>query len=100
MEGLTRLIESGGLGDYSDFHFAAHGSMDILHFGDDTIIFGDGGTRNLWSLKAILRGFELMSGLKVNFCKSNVYNNNLSDRTLNFTSFFLACGIGNFPFKF
>lgn len=41
-----------------------------------------------------------MSVLKVNFCKSNVYDINLSDMMLALTSSFLACGIKTLPFKF
>lgn len=74
--------------------------MDILYFVDDTIIFGDGRNDNLWCLKAIFRGFKLMSGLKVNLCKSNIYNANINDRSLSMASSFLTCGIGVLPFKF
>ncbi|MCH96062.1 RNA-directed DNA polymerase (Reverse transcriptase), partial [Trifolium medium] len=47
-------------------------SMSVLVNGsptDDTIIVGDGNWRNLWSIKTVLRSFELVSGLKVKFHK-------------------------------
>ncbi|XP_058784133.1 uncharacterized protein LOC131658901 [Vicia villosa] len=101
MEGLTRLMESEvELGDYKGFHFGENDSLDILHFADKTIKFSEDRNKNLWGLKAIFRGFELMLGLRVNLYKSNIYGINLSDGTLDFTSSFLACGIGVFPFEF
>lgn len=44
-------------------------SFDILQFVDDTIIFSDFNWSNLWIIKAILRGFKLVSGLRINLCK-------------------------------
>lgn len=42
-------------------------------------------------LKAILRGFELVSGLKVNLFKSKIYRINMSERIMNTTVSFLSC---------
>jgi hypothetical protein len=42
-------------------------SISHLQYADDTLCIGEPSIDNLWSLKAILRGFELASGLKVNF---------------------------------
>lgn len=38
-----------------------------LQYTDDTIILVDSTVVNLWTIKAILHGFELASGLRVNF---------------------------------
>ncbi|CAI8590122.1 unnamed protein product [Vicia faba] len=43
-------------------------SSTAVIINDDTIIFNEGENDALWSLKAILKGSELISGLKVNFC--------------------------------
>ncbi|GAU34029.1 hypothetical protein TSUD_16170 [Trifolium subterraneum] len=43
-----------------------------LQYADDTLCIGEVSVDNLWTLKAILRGFELASGLKVNFWKSSL----------------------------
>jgi hypothetical protein len=43
-----------------------------LQYADDTLCIGEASVENLWALKAILRGFELASGLKVNFWKSGL----------------------------
>jgi hypothetical protein len=41
-----------------------------LQYADDTLLIGEASVTNLWTLKAILRGFEMASGLKINFWKS------------------------------
>lgn len=46
---------------------------------DDIIILAERHTANLWSKKVILRAFEMMSGLRVNFNKSNIYGVNVCD---------------------
>jgi hypothetical protein len=55
---------------------------------------------NLWALKAILRGFEMASGLKVNFWKSCLVGVNVSNEFLIMASNFLNCRIGMLPFKY
>ena len=44
--------------------------ISILQFADDTIFFGEANMENVKTIKAILRSFELASGLKINFAKS------------------------------
>ncbi|XP_058775785.1 uncharacterized mitochondrial protein AtMg01250-like [Vicia villosa] len=101
MEGLTRLMEKAvDLGVYRGFNYGENYYVHILQFANDTIIFRDGSNDNLWGFKAILRGFKLMTGLKINMCKSNIYGINLSDGILSMASSFLTCGIRAIPFKF
>jgi hypothetical protein len=45
-------------------------SVYHLQYADDTLFIGEASMENLWSLKAILRSFELASGLKVNFLRA------------------------------
>jgi hypothetical protein len=40
-------------------------SITHLQYADDTLCIGETLVDNLWTLKVILRGFELASGLKV-----------------------------------
>jgi hypothetical protein len=49
-----------------------------LQYADDTLCIGEASVDNLWVLKAILRGFEMASGLKVNFWKSGLVGLNVS----------------------
>jgi hypothetical protein len=39
-------------------------SVSILQYADDTLCIGEASIENLWTLKALLRGFEMVSGLK------------------------------------
>ncbi|XP_045791386.1 uncharacterized protein LOC123886091 [Trifolium pratense] len=56
--------------------------------------------RPFLALKAVLRGFEMTSGLKMNFWKSCVMCVNVSDEFLGMASDFLNCRIGRTPFKY
>jgi hypothetical protein len=49
-------------------------------------------------MKAILRWFELMFGLKVNFSKSKLYGINLESGLLSVAAKLLNCKLGNMPF--
>jgi hypothetical protein len=50
---------------------------------------------NLWTLKAILRGFELASGLKVNFWKSALIGINVPTPFMEMACTFLNCRLGS-----
>ncbi|XP_058746837.1 uncharacterized mitochondrial protein AtMg01250-like [Vicia villosa] len=101
MEGLTTLVKKPvEVGDFKPFKFGEEDYVDILQFADDTVILGEPTCDNLWSMKAILRGFELISGLKINFSKSNVIGVHISDWMMHTATSFLACKKGNVPFKF
>jgi hypothetical protein len=51
-------------------------------------------------MKAILRGFELASGLKVNFWKSCLVGVNVPEEFMSMASRFLNCRLGRTPFKY
>jgi hypothetical protein len=71
-----------------------------LQYADDTLCIGEASISNLWSIKAILRGFEMASGLKVNFWKSSIMGVNVSTDFLRVASAFLNCRVGSIPFKY
>jgi hypothetical protein len=54
---------------------------------------GEACVENLWSMKVILRWFELVSGSKVNFSKSSVIGINVSNNYLDVVASFLHCKI-------
>lgn len=54
----------------------------------------------LWCFKEILKGFELVSRLSVNFHKSKLTSLNLEESFLESASYFLAYGRDKTPFKF
>ncbi|XP_058776599.1 uncharacterized mitochondrial protein AtMg01250-like [Vicia villosa] len=101
MEVLTTLVKkSKEVGEFRGFKINGEKEVDILQFADDTIILAEGETANLWSVKVILRGFELMSGSRINFHKSNLYGINVDQWFMEAASTFLSCKVGLLPFKF
>jgi hypothetical protein len=100
-EGLTGLISKAvETGRFHGYTVNYNISFHTLQFADDTIIVGEGTWDNLWTIKTVLRSFELVSGLKVNFFKSKLYGVNLEDNFLQASSAFLHCGVDSIPFKF
>jgi hypothetical protein len=73
-------------------------SISHLQYVDDTLFIGEECVENLWCIKAILRWFELMSGLKVNFSKSNLIGINIEGGFLQVAAKFLKCKLGKLPF--
>jgi hypothetical protein len=71
-----------------------------LQYADDTLCIGEASVSNIWALKAILRGFEMASGLKVNFWKSGLMGVNVSSVFMGMASTFLNCKQGVLPFKY
>jgi hypothetical protein len=71
-----------------------------LQYADDTLLIGEASSENLWAIKAILRAFELASGLRVNFHKSCLLGVNVSNEFLNMGAEFLNCRLGSTPFKY
>lgn len=46
--------------------------FNFLQFIDDTVIIEQPSWKNIWSIKALLRGLELSSGFSINFHKSKI----------------------------
>jgi hypothetical protein len=69
VEGLSGAIRSADERNmFTGFKVGNTGlSVSHLQYADDTLFIGEVSLENLWSVKAILRSFELASGLKVNF---------------------------------
>jgi ribosomal protein L13E len=61
---------------------------------------GEGCWENIWTIQSLLRGFELVSGLKINFVKSKLFGINVDGRLLAAGAFFLSCHSDVVPFKF
>lgn len=101
MEVLTCMMNKEvDRGYFRSFKINKEEDVNILQFTDDTIIMAQGCSDNLWSMKAILRGFEMMLGLKVNFYKSKTYGIHVGQWFLNVASVFLSCKTDILPFKF
>ncbi|GKV27151.1 hypothetical protein SLEP1_g36354 [Rubroshorea leprosula] len=87
-EGMFRGIEIGRKGL----------AVSLLQFADDTVIMGKADIEHIIMVKTILRGFELMSGLQINFSKSNIYGYNVPTRWLEGSASLLRCGVGKSTF--
>ncbi|GKV15062.1 hypothetical protein SLEP1_g25863 [Rubroshorea leprosula] len=75
-------------------------SISHLQYADDTILFGKATEENVWAMKGILRAFELVSGLKINFNKSQLVGIGVDDDWLNKMAWVLCCKKGTLPFKY
>ena len=53
--------------------------VSILQYSDDTLFFGKASIDNVKAIKVILRSFELVSGLKINFSNSSFGTNGMSE---------------------
>ncbi|MCI04724.1 LINE-1 reverse transcriptase like [Trifolium medium] len=100
-EGLAGMVRRAvEIGQFKGYKINDSLHLQLLQFADDTILMGEGSWDNLWTFKTVLRGFELVSGLKINFSKSKLYGLNVDDRFLVAGSSFLSCQSDVIPFKF
>jgi len=74
--------------------------VSFLQFADDTLFFCEDSWSNVVVMKSILRGFELASGLKINFHKSSLAGVNVQSNNLLCYSKFLNCNQLGTPFKY
>jgi hypothetical protein len=72
--------------------------LSILQYADDTTIFLDHDLEQAKNLKLLLCAFEQLSGLKINFHKSEVFCYGAArEMESSYTSLF-GCNSGNYPF--
>jgi hypothetical protein len=100
-EGLGSLMTKAvSLGFFKGFKLNSDISISHLQYAGDTIFVGEACVENLWSMKAILRWFELISGLKVNLSKSNIFGVNVHNSFLEGVATFLHCKVRSLPFTY
>lgn len=63
-----------------------------LQYADDTLLIGEASIDNPWAMTAVLRTFELFSGLRVNLAKSSLIGVNVLNN-------FLSMGVGFLNYK-
>jgi hypothetical protein len=74
--------------------------LSILQYADDTIIFPDHDLEQAKNLKLLLGAFEQLSGLKINFHKSEVFCYGAArEMEASYTSLF-GCNSGDYPFRY
>ncbi|GAU51623.1 hypothetical protein TSUD_414500 [Trifolium subterraneum] len=100
-EGLTGMVNRAvDIGKFAGYTMGGSIQFQILQFADDTVLLGEASWDNVRTIKAILRGFELVSGLKINFVKSKMYGINVEANFLEAAASFLSCSVDSIPFKF
>lgn len=72
----------------------------LLQYADDTIFTCTGKMENVLVIKDILRNFELLSGLKVNFNKCSLVGLNTSREIIQQMADALGCEVGQVPFSY
>jgi hypothetical protein len=74
--------------------------LSILQYVDDTIILLDHGLEQARNLKIMLSAFEQLSGLKINFHKSEMfYYGKANDWHFEYSQIF-GCELGAMPFRY
>ena len=74
--------------------------VNILQYADDTILFGEANMHNVKTIKAVLRSFELVSGLKINYAKSCVGAIGKSELWQKEAADYLNCNMLSMPFMY
>ena len=72
----------------------------IMQYADDTILLFQDDLVQASNVKRILSLFEIMSGLKINFHKSEVICVGLEDNRIKLFEEILTCKRGDLPFKY
>jgi hypothetical protein len=71
-----------------------------LQYADDTILFLENNERMARNLKWLFSCFEQMSGMKINYHKSDLMTINIGHEEANNFAQIFCCKIGAFPFKY
>jgi hypothetical protein len=74
--------------------------LSILQYADDTILFLEDGLEKAKGLILVLSAFEKLSGLKINFHKTELFCfGDTKERTAEYVRLF-GCKEGEFPFRY
>ena len=74
--------------------------LSILQYADDTIIFIDHDLEQAKNLKLLLCVFEQLSGLKINFHKSEIFCYGAAKEMQDFYTDLFGCNAGEYPFRY
>lgn len=101
-EGLNALIEAAKQAGL--FKGAAVGNEKIiithLQYADDILLIEGAYYSGIRAMKMIMRYFEAISGLKINFSKSSLIGVNVDEGWLSQMVNFLHCNVSDLPFKY
>ena len=74
--------------------------LTVLQYADDTVIFMDNDLERAKNMKLLLCAFEQLSGLKINFHKSELFCYGVANANqFEYTQIF-GCNVGSFPFRY
>lgn len=76
------------------------GGLTHLQYTDDTIIFLKNSDSNLCNLKFILFCYEAMSGIKINYNKSEIFVMGIDSEAHGRIADIMNCRVGNFPIAY
>lgn len=100
VEGLSRLVTKAT--DQGIFEATELGRDKVkvshLQYADDMIFMGKANAHNALVMKQILKNFELLFELKVNFNKNSIMGLNISSRRMEEMMNILGCEVGSFLF--
>ncbi|WVZ52923.1 hypothetical protein U9M48_003922 [Paspalum notatum var. saurae] len=74
--------------------------LSILQYADDTVIFLEHDIERAKNLKLLLCAFEQLSGLKINFHKSEIFYFGQAKQQEEAYSHLFGCSLGSFPFRY
>ncbi|XP_063941514.1 uncharacterized protein LOC135149664 [Daucus carota subsp. sativus] len=101
-EVLNSLMDkAASTGIFKGFSFGED-SKEITHlqYADDTIVFLDGTVDSARGVKKVLQCFQVLTGLKINYCKSEIFSASLSGVSLKVCADILGCQIGKWPMTY
>lgn len=102
MEVLTGMVkQASSIGLFRGLPCTALGpTLNHLIYADDVVFMGEWSRANLENLKRILRCFYLISGLKVNMTKCQLFGIGVNVEEAIAMADLVRCRVGEFPFKF
>jgi hypothetical protein len=78
-------------------HFTSHDKILNLHFADDTLLFLRADRKMIITLRWLLLCFENLSGMKINFDKSEMVPLNISEEEGVALAGLLECKVVHLP---
>ena len=99
LAGLVRQVTKANLYEGLNIGRSEVG-LSMLQFADDTLFLCQDAFSNVFTLKAILRGFEVASGLKINFHKSKLVGINVCKSNMDCYTKTLNCTQMEAPFTY
>lgn len=102
MEALgSLLLKARELGVINGFEVTRNReAMTHLQYADDTLFFSSSNREEILALQRILRCFQLVSGLKINFSKSMLVGVRCSEDIVHALAEMVHCKVGRLPISY